>query len=65
MARTMVAVNREMKELYQYLKTRSNNPLKKKQALVVISKKIVTVIYNLIKKQTEYQAELVFGEFRK
>jgi hypothetical protein len=65
MARTMVAVNAEMKELYQYLKTRPNNPLKKKQALVVISKKIVTVIYNLIKKKTEYQAVLVLGEFRK
>jgi transposase len=65
MARTMVAVNPEMKELYQYLKTRSNNPLKKKQALVVISKKVVTVIYYLIKKQTEYKAELVLGEFRK
>lgn len=65
MARTMVAVNPEMKELYQYLKTRPNNPLKKKQALVVISKKIVTVIYSLVKKQTEYKAELVLGEFRK
>ena len=65
MAMTMVAVNHEMKELYRYLKTRPNNSLKKKQALVVISKKIVTVIYNLIKKQTEYQAELVLGEFRK
>ncbi len=65
MAMTMVAVNTEMKELYQYLKTRPNNPLKKKQALVVISKKIVTVIYNLVKKQTEYKAELVLGEFRK
>jgi len=65
MARTMVAVNTEMKELYQYLKTRPNNPLKKKQALVVISKKIVTVIYNLVKKQTAYKAELVLGEFRR
>lgn len=65
MARTMVAVNPEMKELHQYLKTRPNNPLKKKQALVVISKKIITVIYNLVKKQTEYKAELVFGEFRR
>ena len=44
MAMTMVAVNKEMKELYQYLKTRETNPLKKKQALVVISKKIITVI---------------------
>jgi transposase len=65
MAMTMVAVNKEMKELYQYLKTRETNPLKKKQALVVISKKIITVIYNLVKKQTEYKAELVLGEYRK
>jgi len=65
MARTMVAVNPEMKELYQYLKTRPNNSLKKKQALVVISKKVVTVIYYLVKRQTEYKAELVLGEFRK
>jgi transposase len=65
MAMTMVAVNNEMKELYSYLKTRKNNPLKKKQALIVISKKIIIVIYNLVKKQTEYKAELVFGEYRK
>lgn len=65
MAMTMVAVNSEMKELYGYLKTRKDNPLKKKQALVVISKKIITVIYNLVKKKTEYKAELVLGEFRK
>jgi transposase len=65
MAMTMVAVNDEMKEFYVYLKTRKNNPLKKKQALVVISKKIITVIYNLIKKQREYKAELVLGEYRK
>lgn len=65
MAMTMVAVNNEMKEFYKYLKTRESNPLKKKQALVVISKKIITVIYNLVKKQTEYKAELVLGEYRK
>jgi transposase len=65
MAMTMVAVNTEMKELYQYLKTRPTNPLKKKQALVVISKKIVTIIYNLVKKQTTYKSELVLSEFRK
>ena len=65
MALSMVAVNEEMKELYAYLKTRPNNPLKKKQALIVIAKKAITVIYNLVKKKTEYRAELVLGEFRK
>lgn len=57
MALTMVAVNNEMKEFYAYLKERKDNPLKKKQALVVISKKIITLIYNLVKKQVEYKAD--------
>ena len=65
MAFTLVAVNKEMKELYAYLKTRPNNPLKNKQALIVIAKKAISVIYNLIKKNTVYRAELVLGEFRK
>jgi hypothetical protein len=65
MALVMVAKNNEMKELYQYLKKRPDNPLKKKQALVVISKKAVTIIYNLVKKQVYYEAELVFNQFRK
>ena len=65
MAMVMVARNNEMKELYQYLKNRPDNPLKRKQALVVISKKAVTIIYNLVKKQARYEAELVFNQFRK
>jgi len=65
MALVMVAKNNEMKELYQYLKKRPDNPLKNKQALVVISKKAVTIIYHMVKKQACYEAELVFNQFRK
>jgi len=65
MAFTMVGQNAEMKELYNYLKTRKDNPLKKKQALVVVSKKIITVIYSLLKKQEEYKPELVLGPVRR
>jgi len=65
MALVMVAQNNEMKQLYGYLKTRKNNPLKKKQALVVISKKIITIIYSLFKKQETYNPELVLGAVRK
>jgi len=65
MAITMVATNVEMKMLYNYLKTRENNPLKKVQALVVISKKILTLIYTLAKKKENYNPELVFGDVRK
>lgn len=65
MALTAVAVNQEMKELYRYLKTRTANPLKKMQALVVISKKLLTLIYTLAKKKQYYDPARVFGEVRR
>lgn len=65
MSLIMVSKNAEMKELYNYLKTRETNPLKKKQALVVVSKKIITVIYNMLKKDENYKPEAVFGKIRK
>ncbi len=65
MALTCVAVNPELKELYHYLKTRAVNPLKKMQALVVISKKLLTLIYTLAKKKRYYDPAKVFGEVRK
>lgn len=63
-AMLMVAKNKEMKALYQYLKTRKENPLKGKQALVVIAKKVIKIIFALIKKQEMYQSSLVLGEYR-
>lgn len=65
MAMVMVATNPEMKELYWYLTTREQNPLKKKQALVVVSKKILTMIHTLSKKKEHYSPEKVFGAVRK
>ena len=65
MAYTMVGQNNEMKTLYRHLTTRKANPLKKKQALVVVSKKIITVIYSLLKKREAYKPDLVLGAVRK
>lgn len=62
---TMVANNKELRQLYDYLKTRKKNPLKKMQALVVISKKVLTLIFTLSKKRAYYEPELVFGSYRK
>lgn len=61
MAFTMVGTNEEMKALYKYLTSRKDNPLRKKQALVMISKKIITIIYSLLKKHETYKPELVLG----
>lgn len=65
MALTMVATNDEMKQLYHYLKTREKEPLKKMQALIVVSKKILTLIHTLAKKKENYDPEKVFGHIRR
>ena len=65
MALTMVATNEEMKQLYKYLKTREKDPLWKMQALVVISKKILTLIHTLAKKKENYNPDKVFGNVRR
>ena len=64
MAFTMIGNNPEINKLYKYLINRKENPLKKKQAFVVISKKIISIIYCLIKKQTTYNPALVLGKER-
>ena len=66
MALTMVATNEEMKQLYQYLKTsREKEPLWKMQALIVVSKKILSLIHTLAKKKESYAPDQVFGSVRR
>jgi len=65
MALVMVATNDEMKQLYRYLKTREKAPLRKMQALIVVSKKILTLIYTLAKKKENYDPDKVFGYVRR
>ena len=61
----VVCKNQEIKLLYKYLITRKENPLKKKQALIVISGKMVKIMYSLIKKGEVYDKEKVLGIYRK
>jgi transposase len=65
MAFTMVGQNAEMKSLHLYMTTREKNPLKKKQSLIVVSKKIIAVIYSLLKKKATYESTKVFGTVRR
>ena len=64
MSFSMAGNNTELNALYKHLTSRSENPLKKKQALVVISKKIITIIHTLLKKQETYNSERVLGPVR-
>ena len=63
-AMVMVTKNKEMKAFYEYLKGRKENPLKRKQALIVVAKKIITIIYKLVTKEVRYDSKLVFNKYR-
>lgn len=64
MAQSCVRHNDEFKKLYQYLRTRAVNPLKKKQALIVVAKKIITVLHVTITKEKTYSPDKIFGVAR-
>lgn len=64
MALIVSAKNPEFKQLYQYLITRRQNPLKKKQALIVVAMKLIRVIWTLITKKVPYDPTKVLGEHR-
>ena len=65
MALIMAATNDEMKQLYHYLKTREEAPLRKMQALIVVSKKILALVHAPAKKKENYDPGKVFGPVRR
>lgn len=65
MAQSCIRHNTEFKQLYDYMRTREINPLKKKQALIVVAKKIITVLHVTITKEKQYTSDKVFGAVRK
>lgn len=64
MALVMVAKNPEMKRIYEHLKNRATNPLKRKQALVAIACRIAKMIFSIANHGEHYMPERVAGTLR-
>ena len=64
MAFSMVGHNEEIKQLYKYLTTRKERQLKKKQAIIAVTGKILQIIYAIVTKNEEYKATRVFTQER-
>jgi transposase len=63
-AMVAVAKSAEFKALHTHLKTRRQNPLKPKQALVAVACKLIRVLFALARNQCHYDRRIVLGEFR-
>lgn len=53
----LVAKNNEFKMLHEYYTNRKENPLKKKQSLILLCCKLIRIIYTIVTKQVEYNPQ--------
>lgn len=60
----MIIHNNEMMQCYQYYRTRAKNPLKTKQALVIIMKKTIRIMFALVKNNELYDPKLACHDDR-
>lgn len=63
-AKSAVSHADEYKQLYEYYKTRTSNPLKKMQPLIVTACKILRVIYTILKTGTAYGPQKLLKDIR-
>jgi transposase len=61
----LVANNKEFQELHKYYTTRAQNPLKKKQSLIVLCCKLIRIFYVLLTKQVEYDPQKMLSDIKR
>jgi hypothetical protein len=61
----MVAKNQEFKQLHLYYTTRKDNPLKKKQSLILLSCKLIRIIFAIMKKKVPYDGSKLIKDIKR
>ena len=64
-ALSLVARNPEFRKIYEYYRTRENNPLKKMQSLVAVACKVIRVFYVMLTKGMDYDPEKMMRDIRR
>lgn len=58
----LVAKNPEFKMLHEHYKNRKDNPLKKKQSLILLCCKLIRILYTIMTKQVEYNPQKLIND---
>ena len=61
----LVAKNEEFIKLHQYYTTRAENPLKKKQSLILLCCKLMRIFFALLTKQVAYDPNKMMNDIRR
>jgi transposase len=61
----LVGKNAEFKKLHEYYTTRKDNPLKKKQSLILLCCKLIRVLFAILKKGIAYDGNRLMADIRR
>jgi len=61
----LVGKNTEFKKLHEYYTTRKDNPLKKKQSLILLCCKLIRVLFAILKKGISYDGKRLMEDIRR
>ena len=59
---SVIGKNKEFREIYDYYRTRRQNPLKKMQAVIAIACKLIRIFYKVLTKGVDYDGEKMLGD---
>ena len=62
---SLIGKNAEFREVYEYYRTRRENPLKKMQSVVAVACKILRVFYTILTKGVDYDAGKMMSDIRR
>lgn len=62
---SLVGKNAEFREIYEYYRTRKENPLKKMQSVIAVACKALRVFYTILIKGVDYDAEKLMRDIRR
>lgn len=61
----LVAKNSKFKQLHQYYTSRKENPLKKKQSLILLCCKLIRIIFAMLIKGIEYGGDKLMKDIKR
>lgn len=61
----LVSKNAEFRELHRYYITREQNPLKKKQSLILLCCKLIRIFYALLTKEIAYDPQKMLSDIKR
>ena len=62
---SLIARNKEFKEIHRYYRTRKENPLKKMQSVIAVACKALRIFYAILTKGVSYDGEKMLHDIRR